>query len=435
MLAALTLLKERYGSRALVIAPRIVATQSWPAEIAKWAQFAGLTYAIAHGAKRDQVIREHADKVDVMITTIDVVDKFFANFPPKQIPKSWPWDVLIVDESSKFKNPSSVRFKTLKHYHALFPRRWILTGTPAPNSLLDLWSQIYLIDSGAALGKNITSYRREYFDDVAPRSVRFSIWRPKAGAPARIHNAIAPLVMRVDESTFPDLPPLVVRDWRVTLPDKARGVYDKIEKEFFAEVDGGAIEAPTAVAKYNLCRQIANGRAYCDGGVMEIHAAKDEMIDNLLDELQGKPVIIAYHYRHDLTALEVLCRRRRSDYAVIGGGVSVDDVARTIERWNKGDLPVLLAHPASMSHGLNLQGGGSDLVFYSLTDNLDNYQQIQKRLHRRGQRNQVRVHRVIAAGTIDEALIGMMDRKGETQRNLLDAVRLYRDKFTSDKER
>lgn len=443
-LAAFVALKRAgLAGRALIVAPRLVVHNTWPAEIQKWNQFNHLSYNILHGEGKDQRFLQELiePKTDITLTNPESLKWMFGMVQLKWFTSGrmkWPWDFLIVDESSKFKNPGSVRFKLLKPFLPLFKRRVILTGTPTPLSMADLWSQIFIVDGGQALGKTITEFRNRFFQIDNPK---FYTWKLLPGAAEAIHQAIAGKVCVFDESSF-NLPPRVMNDIYVTLPPKARKIYDDFEKVLFSELDSGQIiTAPNSSSKYLLCRQICNGRMYepkepqpvddipAPGRVVHsLHSEKIEAVENLLDELNGKPVLIAYHFRHDLEALaEFLTARYKAPPPIIGAGVPMAVINQHIDRWNRGGLPVLVVHPASMAHGLNLQFGGNDLIFYSLTDNLEYYQQLIKRLHRRGVTGQVRIHRIITRKTVDEAVVAGLDDKANNQAALMEAVKRYRN--------
>jgi SNF2 family DNA or RNA helicase len=408
--------------QALVIAPLRVIYSVWPEEIDKWDLI--LPYSILHGkGKEDRP--GHA--------TIDLlnVENVFWLLESPDMPK---YDVLVIDESSKFKNYASKRFKALKKRLLNFDWRIILTGTPSPNSLEDLYSQIYIVDKGEALGPHITAYRKSYFYPTAFRD--FVEYNLKPGADKVIQRKIAPLVKRIDAASNLDLPPLVEHTIKVELPARARKVYDDFEKRLFAEIDGGEQFAlSSAASAYNVCRQIANGRFYKppkalelvrvskDREVINLHKAKIEALSELVGELQGKPLLIAYHYRHDL---EQLREHFGPDVPVIGGGTSAKDSAQLIDEWNAGELPLLLGHPQSMSHGINLQGGGNDVAWFALTDNLENYLQFVRRVFRQGVQGQVRVHHIVARKTIDEAIMKRLKSKDKTQAALLNALAAYR---------
>lgn len=447
VLAALTALKKAgMANRALIIAPRLVIHNVWPNEIKKFDQFQHLKHALFHAEGKDiNLIHEFVEpKADIVLTNPESLKWMLEAlklkwFTRKRNPLAWPWDVLIIDESSKFKEPGSVRFKTLKPFLPLFNRRCILTGTPAPHSLADIWSQLYIVDQGEALGPNITRFKKDYFEIDNPK---FYSYKLRPGSADIIHRKIAHKIIRFDETLF-KLPERIINDVKIKLPEKARKIYDDMESQLFAELDSGDVAAPSESSKYQLCRQISNGRMYDpelvqpageildDKGrkVHTIHREKIEAVENILDELQGKPALISYFYRHDLTALKPVLERRfkfkKCPY--IGAGASVAEINQHIKNWNAGKLPALVVHPASMAHGLNLQSGGNDLIFYSLTDNLEDYQQLIKRLHRRGVDGQVRIHRILAEKTIDDAVKLRLNQKAENQTTLLEAVKMYRN--------
>lgn len=452
LLAAFTAMqKAGWVRRALIVAPRLVCHNVWPQEIEKFDQFRHLKVAMFHGENKDlNLMHEFIEpKADIVLTSPQTLKWLLAMLPLKWFTRKrnqlhWPWDTLGVDESSKFKAHGSVRFKTFKPYLGLFNRRVILTGTPTPHSLHDLWSQMYLVDQGETFGRTVTAFRNKYFQYDNPDYYTYKLL---PGAEQAIHARLAPHVLRFDESVF-QLPERVINDVRITLGDKARKTYDEMQRMMFTEIDRVGVSAPNQSSKYLLCRQIANGRMYDpdqvqpDGDdstshgrkVHRIHAEKLEALDNILDELQGKPVLIAYYFRHDLTALQAHLERRfgkrLGECPFIGSGVTVATANRHIEDWNNRRLPVLVVHPQSLAHGLNLQAGGNDLVFYGLTDNLEDYQQLIKRLHRRGVKGQVRIHRLIATKTVDEAIIKRLNSKAMGQTALLDAVKAYRAEHT-----
>jgi len=418
-LAAFVMLRKLgIVKRALIIAPRLVCYNTWPDEIAKWDQFADLTWQIMHGdRKADKLHRAFSKNApDISIINPDGVRWLFENI--NELPR-FPWDMLIVDESSKFKNPGCQRFKLLRKMISRFKRRVILTGTPAPNGLLDLWSQQFILDQGASLGVTMSLYKTYKIKGEDEKRA--------------IYNRIAPSVLRFDAETFSTLPELLIHDVPVRLDAAARAEYDKAEKDLMFAIDTDEPTLPPAGASaYLTCRQMANGRAYMpaqDGETRRVHLCHGEKIEalhGLLDELWGKPALIAYYFRHDLIAIQEAVRSRGIECPHIGGDVLVDKINAHVSAWNRGELPVLVVHPQSMAHGLNLQAGGNDLIWYSLTDNLEDYQQLIKRLHRRGVRGQVRCHRIIARDTVDDVIASRLDAKAENQKTMLDFLRDYR---------
>ena len=432
-LAIIKLLKKQQKiNRVLIVAPRLVCYDVWPKECEKWDQFKDLKCRILHGDEKAQALFQEVidPKADICLINPEMVKYLFSFFPPKWFnrktpPIDWPWDMLIIDESSKFKNPSSQRFKAIKQYHKLFP--WIieLTGTPTPNSLMDLWSQIYLLDSGEALGKNITAFRRKYFEIANPHNPQFNQWQLKYGADKLIQKAVKHLVIRFDESMFAELPELVFNEIPLTLPTKAMNYYKSIEKDMFAEMEGQETFVSSASGKYLLCRQIANGRHYDPedkSKITKVHDVKIECLKNLVDELQGKPLLVAYYFKHDLDAL----REAFPKLPNIGSETSTKQITEHLSKWNKGELPILAVHPDSMSHGLNMQSGGTNLFYYSLTNSLESFLQLNKRLHRRGARGNVMVHLPIAKSTVDVAIMRALRNKDADQRALLDSLLEYK---------
>ncbi len=402
--------------RALVIAPLRPAYQVWPAEIQKWDDFNDLKVNVLHGDSKDRKFLEQAD--------IDVVNpeglQWLFSRPALREMREWPWDMLIVDESTRFKHANTSRFKQLKPLLDRFDRRYILTGSPAPNGLLDLFGQVYLLDLGYTLGKFITHYRMQYFDQTGYGGYT---WLPRPGADKQIYKQLAPLVLRMDGKDFLDMPPLIFNEVNVELPEKAMAAYRQMEDLLIASVEDGTVVAANAAAATNKCRQIANGGIYHEGGEAwsHIHEAKTEAVEELVEELQGKPALISYEYRHDLERLQ----KAFPGAPHIGGGVSAS-VFRDIERdWNKGLVPVLLAQPQSVAHGLNLQGTSAAVIEHSLTWDLEVREQLIRRVWRQGQKEKVVVHSVVARKTVDELIVKMLAKKDRTQQNLLDALKSH----------
>ena len=408
--------------RVLLIAPLRVVYSVWPAEIAKWDLV--FDYSILHGEEKVSRVNNRA--------TIDMLNAENVFWLLEDCPE---YDILVIDESSKFKNNASQRVKKLKKVLDTFDRRIILTGTPSPNNLLDLYSQLFIVDQGETLGPNITAYRRRFFYPTSYRN--FVEYQPKAGAAESIQRAIAPVIMRIDAESNLDLPELLEHRIDVELPPKVKKVYLDFEKRLFAEIDGyeDGFSIKTMAAAYNVCRQVANGRLYRppeplelaqpskDREIIPIHALKIEAIKELVGELQGKPLLVAFHYKHDLAQL---LEAFGENTPTIGGNVSAKDSTKFIAQWNRGELPVLLGHPQSMSHGINLQAGGNDVAWFALTDSLENYLQFVRRVYRQGVKGQVRVHHIVAKDTVDEAIMMRLKSKNKLQRSLLDALARYR---------
>jgi SNF2 family DNA or RNA helicase len=411
-LAALAALKASGQMKAaLVITPLRPLYDVWPAEREKWSDFALLRMQILHGPKKERALATEADV-------------YLIN--PEGLP--WllqarrgrlPFDVLVVDESTKFKNPASDRFKRLRGVLDKFRRRYILTGTPHPNGVQDLWAQVFLLDGGQRLGAYITHFRRRYMIDTAPPHASYQQWLPVVGAEEEIRKKIEDICLVLRAEDYLDMPELITNDIRVQLPPAARTTYDDLHRHFIAELAGGVVTAANAAAKTTKLRQVANGFVYDDrGATEEVHTRKLEALVELIDEQQGDPLLVAVAF---LSEAERLGRLLGAPY--IGGGVPAARVTELIKLWNDGKIPVLLAHPSSVAHGLNLQAGGRAVCWYGLTYNREEYDQFVARVYRQGQTRGVVVHRIIATDTIDEAIVQSLASKDASQRAFLAALR------------
>lgn len=412
--AALKLLmKSGEVEKALIIAPLRPAASTWPQEAQKWHDFRELNIHVLHGPDKEKLLDQPHD---VSVINPDGVPWLLTTMRER----NWWWDILVIDESTRYKNPRTTRFKTLKSYLGRFNRRVILTGTPAPNNLLDLWAQVYLLDGGAALGRTFTSFRQEFFK---PTGYGGYTWTIKDGAEKQIYARLSALVLRMEAEDYLQLPPLINNTVYVDLPESARKVYNQMEKTMLAAVSDELVTAANAAAATNKCRQIANGGIYLDegGGYEQIHDAKTEAVEELVEELSGKPALVAYEYKHDLERLQRAFPRAPH----LGGGVSSKEQVCIEAAWNAGDLPVLLAQPSSVAHGLNLQGTSAAVILHSLTWNLEDYLQFIRRVWRQGQKERVFVHHIVARGTVDEIVMKTLARKDREQRSLLDALKDY----------
>lgn len=392
----------------LLIAPLRVCYFVWPQELKKWG-LDYLTHSILHGKNR-------ANKNKVNIEIVNVENIFWKFDRLKE------YDLLVIDESSKFKNYASKRFKILRKNLDKFDRRVILTGTPSPNSLMDLYSQIYIIDKGRTLGKNITAYRKEYFYPTNYRN--FIEWNLKPGSAEQILEKIKPLIYRIDAKDHLDLPDLIYNNVKFDLPKSVLKTYKDFESNLFAEIEGKGQLLSSAASAYLTCRQIANGSMYSIGSkeVILLHDKKIKALLEVIAELQGKPVLVAYHFKHDLIALKKALGEKTP---VLGSPTKEKESGRIIADWNNKKIPILLAHPQSIAHGLNLQHGGHDIIWFALTDNLENYIQFNDRVYRQGVSGQVRIHHLIANSTVDLAILRRLQNKDRSQQGLLDALKSY----------
>jgi SNF2 family DNA or RNA helicase len=412
--AAFKLLKKLgMVDRMLVIAPLRPALSVWPGEAGKWEDFADLKVNVLHGSEKDALLHSDSD--------VDVINPEGLPWLFSQRWKVWPWQMLVVDESTRFKHTQTRRFKELKPWLMKFRRRYILTGTPAPNGLLDLFGQIYILDEGNALGRFITHYRNQFFDSTGFGGYT---WKPKPDSEKKIYKRLRPLVLRMEATDYLKLPPLIFNTIDVELPEDARRAYTSMENLLIAAVEDETVTAANMAAASTKCRQIANGGIYKDGnaGWINIHDAKTEAVTDLIEELSGKPALIAYEYRHDLDRLR---KALGKDTPHLGGGVTAKRQREIETAWNAGELPVLLAQPQSVAHGLNLQGVGAAVIWHSLTWDLEAYDQFIRRIWRQGQKERVVVHHLLAKDTVDEAIRGALGRKDRTQKALLNALKSY----------
>lgn len=433
--AALQILQQQgMIDRALVIAPLRPCYSVWPVEAAKWLEFNSLKVHVLHGKGRSEVALKDPN-VDVFVINPEGL--------PWLVEQKWKWpQMLVVDESTKFKHSNTKRFKLLRKLLKKFRRRYILTGTPAPNGLLDLFGQIFILDQGNALGRYVTHYRHTYF---WPSGFGGYKWQLKRGAEQEIYAAIDPLVLRLDAADYLKLPPLIKTTVHVDLPARARKLYQKLEQQMVLQLREGDVTAMNAGVLTNKCRQLAGGTVYTDSlpedydvgkdpaerGYAVIHKAKIETLIDLIDELQGKPTIVAYEFNHERAQIETALKNHLNldEIHVIGGKVTAAQGREAETLWNRGELPVLLAHPASAAHGLNLQHGGRVLIWFALPWNLEHYEQLVDRLWRQGQKERVFVYHLVTKDTVDETVLMTLIRKNRTQRALLDALR---EKYLED---
>lgn len=412
--------------RMLVVAPIRVAYNVWPSEVKKWAQFQDFKVCVLHG-KEKTIANLEDESFDIYTINPEGLQWLLTKDNFKRLDAQ----MFVLDESSKFKNTQTKRFKLLKPYLPKFHRRVILTGTPAPRSYLDLFGQVFIIDLGRALGQYITHYRNKYFD---PSGFGGFTWKLKDGADKEIQKAIKPYVMRMEAEDYIDIPKLVELPIWVDLPPDAREIYDEMEDELIAILEGGeALTAPTAAAARNKCVQIAGGAIYKnrDGlevkgfhdQYVELHDAKLEALGELMAELQGTPLIIFYWHQHELVRI----RQRFGDIPNVGEG-SLKKGKEIENAWNRNELPFLLANPASVGHGLNLQEGNAfHCVWFTLPDDFDAYDQAIRRLRRSGNTNtHVFAHRILARNTVDIAKVKMLQMKHATQKDFLDSMKSYR---------
>ena len=392
--------------KVLVIAPLRVARDTWPAEIEKWDHLKGLKYTVAVGSevKRKTALMERAQ---VYIINRENVEWLISR---SGIP--FDFDMVVIDELSSFKSHQAKRFKSLMKVRPKVKRIVGLTGTPSSNGLMDLWAQYRLLDMGQRLGRFIGRYREDYFvPDKRNQQVIFS-YKPKPEAEEAIYKLISDITVSMKGTDYLKLPDLVINEVPVKLSEKEMKTLDTMKRDLITTVKGEEITAANAAALSGKLLQMANGAVYDDNGtVLHIHDRKLDALEDLIEGANGKPVLISYWFKHDLYRIQ-----KRLDVEVL----STSD---SIKRWNDGEIPLAVIHPASAGHGLNLQAGGSTLVWFGLTWSLELYQQTNARLWRQGQKETVVIHHLIAKGTIDEHVMKALNDKNNTQSALIDAVK------------
>lgn len=392
--------------KVLVIAPLRVARDTWPAEIEKWDHLNGLTYSVAIGSEaqrkaallqRAQVYLINRENVDWLINDSGI---------------PFDYDMVVIDELSSFKSHTSKRFRALRKVRPNVKRIVGLTGTPSSNGLMDLWAEIGILDMGQRLGRYISHFRNAYFvPDKRNQQIIFT-YKPKPGAEEAIYRLISDITISMKNTDYLQLPDLVINEIPVFLSEDERQQYEIMKSEMVLSLKGKEIDAVNAAALSNKLLQMANGAVYDgNGGVVRIHDRKLDALEDVIEAANGKPVLIAYWYKHDLERIMERFPASRLDNA------------ESIKRWNDGEIPVAVIHPASSGHGLNLQTGGSCLVWFGLTWSLELYQQTNARLWRQGQKDTVIIHHIVAKETIDEQVMKALKRKDKTQTALIDAVR------------
>lgn len=406
------------AKRVLIIAPLRVATRQWPLEINKWGF--DFTTSILHGTPKQ---REVALKQPAEIYTIN--PEGLLCFLDKVQPRP-QFDLVIVDESTKFKNFTARRYYALKHLLKETPKRIILTGTPAANCLSDLFAQIFIIDDGRALGKTLGYFRSRYMTKGGFMNYD---WLFREEREDQIHKAIADLVIRMDAGDHLDLPKRVWNKVWIDLPPQIKKEYDRLERElFFKLANGENVIASGGGGLYAKCRGLANGGVYEKEELSprithQIHEAKTDAFVDKVEELSGKPVIGAYSFYHDLERIQ----KKFPDAPVINGKTSPKKSNEILDEWDKQNLSMLLVQPSSVEHGLNMQYGGcNDIIWYSIPDKPESYSQLNARLWRDGIVGQVRYHHIMARDTIDLAVWDRLQNKNKRQSALLEALKKYK---------
>ena len=401
------LLHDRFEvSRILIIAPLRVARDTWPAEIQKWEHLRQLTFAVAVGTERERIVAL-AQRAELTIINRENVDWLVSK-------SGWPFDfdMIVIDELSSFKSYQARRFRALMKARPLAKRVVGLTGTPSANGLMDLWAEFRLLDMGKRLGRFITHYREELFlPDKRNQQMVFS-YKPRPGAEDEIYQRIGDITISMRSADYLKLPELVETQSVVKLSTKERKAYDAMKAEMVTTIGDQEIDAMNAAALSNKLLQMAGGAVYDeDGKSLHLHDCKLDVLEDLVESANGRPVLVAYWYKHDAERIKE-CMPVREIWS-----------SRDIRDWNAGKIPVALIHPAGAGHGLNLQDGGSMLIWFSLTWSLELYQQTNARLYRQGQKHTVTITHIIAEGTIDEQVMLALQKKDKTQAALIEAVK------------
>lgn len=394
--------------KMLVIAPLNVAKDTWADEIHKWEHLKHLTVSKVLGTPKQRIdaLKQEAD--------IYITNKENTKWLCDYYKKDWPFDMLVVDELSTFKNHSSQRFKALKKKMPLVKRFVGLTGTPSPNSMMDLWAQVYLIDSGERLDKSFTRFRERYFKPTHQVSEHVFNWELREDAEELIYERIDDVCISMKASDYLSMPERIDTVQEVTLSNKERKLYDELERDYILESeDDGDIVAQSGASLSQKLLQLSNGAVYTDEQeVRQVHDRKLDKLEEIIEESQGQPILLFYNFKHDKERI-----LERFKQAVVLGSDNYK------EDWDKGNIEILLAHPASAGHGLNLQQGGHIIVWFGLTWSLELYQQANARLYRQGQDNTTIIHHIMTDNTIEQRVYKALQNKELTQDELMNAVK------------
>ena len=410
---------RRTKTKALVVAPLRGVHSTWPQECKKWTS--ELTCNILHGSEKS-----FKKEADLYIINPEGMKWLYGELK-KIYDKTGklPFTTLIIDEGSMWKSSDTKRFDVMKALLPVFTDyKLILSGTPSPNSLMDLWSQYYLLDYGESLYENAYRFRAKYFHQVDYNGFKYGL---NDGADKQIYERIAPRTFRLDAKDYLDMPDIIHNSISVEMPATCRVAYSKLESEFFMEFEEGRVDAFNSASLSSKLRQFIQGGLYYapeegqERMYQPIHRVKLDALRDLMDEHVGEPILCAIQFRFELDML----RQAFPDAPVIVGGCSATESARAIDSWNCGDIPLLICHPASLSHSVNLQTGGHIVLWYGLPWSLEHYQQLNARLYRQGQQHAVIIHHLVMEDTIDEAIMKALAAKDKTQSSLLNYLREY----------
>ena len=398
-------------SKVLVVAPKKVAESTWSKEIDKWEHLKILSVSLILGSqtKRINAVNTPADIYVINRENIPWLVDYHRN--------QWPYDMVVIDEFSSFKNHKAKRFKSLSMIRPRIKRIVGLTGTPAPNGLLDLWAQVYLLDGGQRLGKFITHFREIYFEPDQRSRDRIYSYAPKEGADDKIKNLIEDICISMKAEDYLELPDITYNTIRVSLDKKAEKAYKQLERDMLLQIDDQTIDAGSAAVLTNKLLQLCNGAIYDENrNIIPIHNCKLETFIELVEGLNGNPALVFYNFRHDKERIKKVLSKMN---------LRVRDLKTPQDEtdWNNREIDILLAHPASAAYGLNLQQGGNHVIWFGLNWSLELYQQANKRLHRQGQTEKVIVHHLAVAEGVDGDVLNALAGKETTQEQLLLALK------------
>jgi len=398
-------------NKVLVIAPLRVAEDTWSTETEKWDHLENIRISKILGTDKQRRLAASIDADVYVINRENVtwlVDNYF---------KSWKWDMCVIDESSSFKSSKAKRFRALKKVRPYFKRIVELTGTPAPNNLIDLWPQIYLLDGGKRLGRTITGFKEQYFTPGRRNGYTVFDWIIKEGSEDAIYNNIGDICMSMKAKDYLDLPERIDNIISINLTNEARKQYNQLAKDLVIEFQDNDITATNAAVLTGKLLQMSNGAIYSETKeVIEIHEEKLKALLDIVEAANGKPVLIFYSFKHDYHRIISFLAENKLK------AKGLED-SKDIKKWNEGKIPILLVHPASAGHGLNLQYGGNIIVWFGLTWSLEFYQQANARLHRQGQKEIVIIHHLVSKDTVDEDVMEALKNKEVNQEMLLEAVK------------
>jgi len=412
--AFINLVKRKFVKRMIVIAPLKVCQGVWRQEAEKWKQFNHLKLGFAHGPNKVKIIQDMS--LDVVLLNYDGI--LWATDRGHNYLKGF--EVVCFDELTRLKAHNTRRFKCIKSCLAGFMFRWGLTGSPAPNGLMDLFGQVFVLDGGVRLGPYITRFRLEYFHQ---KPFDTWAWYPNRDTPKRITHKLKDLAHYIDEKYWNKMPALIDVVRHVDLEMPAMKTYKAFERDFIFKLEDDTVTAANAAVLSGKLRQCASGQVYDESRkVVHIHEAKLDELESLVEELAGQPVIVVVGFLHEVDAIR---KRLGGKIPYLGGGVADGEVARILKHWNLGWLPILLVHPTTVAHGLNMQGGGWNICWYTLTWNAEEYEQLIRRLYRSGQEHHVMNYVITARKTIDEYITQVLVEKTAVQQHLLDGLQKH----------